>query len=244
MAFINIAPDRVFLSSTFHPGIVFRPRLDRRSIRHAIDEEIKGIETSTESVFYTCGGKKHGKENIGTPEKPDVEFTSLDFMKCGKKPVAVIHTHNIASGMPSNVDIDSYKNHLDFPEVKLKCSIGVDGVFCADTKGIVRRQSLSRSQEKEVLDATGTVKVAGDSVFCDEISGGDGKYYCSIQQGLNAEKPIGVFDAVSMVGGISWGMDDKADLTMSSLPGKKASCFAGTRGKTKQLSCIVDSSEK
>jgi hypothetical protein len=216
-----------------------RPRLDRRSTRHAIDEEVNGIESTSERVFFTCGGSKHVKETTGSTDKPVANFSRFDFASCGKKPVAIVHTHGIASGVPSNVDIETNKGLFEFPGVKVACSTGIDGIFCADKKGHVRRSSLSKPQEKRVLDETGTVKVSGDSVFCDDIGGGAGKYFCSVQQGLNPEKPIGLFDDVSMVGGISWGADGKADLTMSTQPGKTINCFAGTRGKEKRLSCIV-----
>ena len=220
---------------------MFRPRLDRRSIRHAVDEEMNSIESTSERVLYTCGGSKHVKETAGTVNKPVATFSPFEFASCGGKPVTIIHTHGIASGTPSSVDLETNKELMKLrPGIRSMCSIGVDGIFCADRKGSVRRRELSKSQEKQLLDASGVVKISGDSVFCDEIGGGAGKYYCSIQQGSSPGKSIGMFDDVSMVGGLSWGVDDKADLTMSSPPGKKTNCFAGTRGKEKRLSCIVE----
>lgn len=208
-----------------------------------IKDQVSSITRSKEKVFLACGEKVRSKGTGGDDNRPKIYLTPFDFTGCGDNKTIVFHTHGMASGMPSWNDWKVYDMHFDdHPEISMQCSIGMDGVFCVDKNLDTTHVPFKAGRKKEMLEMSGTIEMKGDGVFCDKInSGKEQKYYCDLQVGMDETKPVGIFDEVTMEGGIVWIGEDKADVSMTS-PLKEGgiTCYGSTKGKKKIMACMLE----
>ena len=214
---------------------------DSDTIGKIIDRQVKSVLESKEVAFMVCrDGSVRDQNTIG--EWNDIKVPDFDPGKsCGGKGAVSFHTHSGSSSLPSLKDISSFNKMFGIhPSLKAGCIVGVDGSWCIGRDGKITRKKFTESQEKRFLDESGTKKFIGDDVFCDKISSGkDTKYYCTAQFQGKRERPIGIFDEVSMHGGSVWTGSSVADIAMfSHLPSTRLECF-GSTGGVKQLACML-----
>jgi proteasome lid subunit RPN8/RPN11 len=207
-----------------------------------LDEEITSIKETRERAFFLCGNGKKVVMNTEGPRDKARFYLFKDDMKksCGNTPVTIFHTHGVGTGLPSYTDWETYKKHHDrFPMVTGHCSIGVDGMFCVGRDGDLQRVPMTPARERRMLAETGLKKFSGHAVFCDKIVGdGKEKFSCTIQTGLDTERPAGKFTEVSMSGGIVWNGDKDADVSMfSPFHDKEIECYADVTGTGKRMTC-------
>lgn len=220
-----------------------------RFIKKALVEKIadavsRSISKSSEEAYMACGNGKTSILGTGNNESVDADVSekgSEDL--CGKKGSILFHTHGLGSGIPSSSDIVSNKHIFgSIGNVKASCSAGLDGIHCVGRDGERFSKGFTKVQEEMIVSSSGIKTWNGDSIFCDKVQKEPNeKYLCISQKEKNKEDQdiMGVFDEVSMVGGIANAGLKDADIAMfSDKDDRSIKCFGTTSGR-KNLACIL-----
>jgi hypothetical protein len=219
------------------------------SIRKILQEESRGIKESRERVFFLCNNNNGHGDIFSAKISNDSTLSYIDDSviekKCGIAGGTIIHTHGVASGLPSSIDWMTYKEKfVEMPLVKMMCSTGIDGVFCVDRDGKKRARMFTPDEKSSLMKSTAMKRWTGDVVFCDKISREpDVKLACSIQRETGEKEDevlIGIFDELLVAGGISTAGERDADIAMFTPDmDREIECFGAGEGNVKRLACVV-----
>lgn len=211
------------------------------TLSRLLDNEIKTIKDGKEIVSISCkNGIIKDLHSVGNDERPEIVLDDAFIKKmCKNSKASIIHTHGLTSGLPSTTDLKSYDELFNtIKSVDKSCSIGIDGIFCVDKYKKKTSFNFEPNTQDLLIGIAKIKKWEGDSIFCDKIA--REKYYCTMENERDTgQQIIGIFDDISVTGGVSWlGTKDADFLMFSPDNDKKIECF-GSENNIRRLTCLL-----
>lgn len=228
--------------------LVKRRDINKKLVNNLLDEATKSITDDVEHAFIGCGNGKI--KPIWNLDGSNAERVQADISDeaiaefCGKNSGLVFHTHSNASGKPSSSDVvTSEALFKDVKTAKASCSVGNDGIFCIDRDGTRVDRLFNDKEMNKLVSKSGMQTWKGDTIFCDKIDKEPNeRFFCVSQAETKKGEQVlmGIFDEVSMAGGMAIAGLADADVGMYSDSTKQAiTCFGSNPPGKGRLACIL-----